>query len=379
MRDQKLARRVKSVKPSETLRISAIAKELAKTKDVIDMSVGEPDFKTPKHIVESAIKAMNEGKTHYTPTRGIPELLEAIAEKVRKENGIDATADNVIVTPGAKHAIYEAIMSLVDEGEEVILLDPAWVSFKACVLLAGGKPVFVPHSDDFSSAPIEDYITNKTKMIIVNSPNNPLGVVYSKDFVKKVVDLAIDYDLFILSDEIYEKIIYEKKHISIASLDNAFERTITINGFSKTYAMTGWRLGYAIAPKWIIDEMNKIQSHSVSHPTSFVQYAGISALKGDQSFVKEMVSEFKRRRDLIVKKLEELGIEFAKPDGAFYIFMNVERDSNEFCEEFLKKEYVALTPGSAFGNTYKTWVRVSYAVATDKVVEFLNRLERFLS
>ncbi|MEM3762626.1 MAG: pyridoxal phosphate-dependent aminotransferase [Archaeoglobaceae archaeon] len=376
----RVARRVESVKPSATLRISSIAKNLAKEgKDVVDMSVGEPDFKTPQRIIDSAYKAMNEGKVFYTPTKGVPELLNAIAEKMRKENGVDATADNVIVTPGAKFAIYEAIMTLIDEGDEVILLDPSWVSYEACVLMAGGKVVWVPHTEDFSDAPIENYVTPRTKMIVVNTPSNPLGVVYGKEFLKKIRDIAVEKDLFVMSDEIYEKIIFEGTHYSLASFDGMFERTITINGFSKTYSMTGWRIGYAVAPKWIIEKMNIIQSHSVSHPTSFVQYAAIEALKSDDSFLKQMVSEFRARRDMIMEKLDKLGIRYAPPKGAFYIFMNVERDGDKFCEEFLKKEFVALTPGSAFGVSFSNWVRLSYATSRERISEFLRRLERFLN
>ncbi|MEM0215528.1 MAG: pyridoxal phosphate-dependent aminotransferase [Archaeoglobaceae archaeon] len=376
----KVAKRIDAVKPSATLKISSIAKQLAKEgKDVVDMSVGEPDFKTPQRIIDSAYKAMNEGKVFYTPTKGIPELLNAIAEKMQKENGVPATADNVIVTPGAKYAIFEAMMCLIDEGDEVILLDPSWVSYEACVLMAGGKPIWVPHNEDFSDAPIEDYISSSTKMVVINTPSNPLGVVYSKEFLKKVRDLAVDKDLLVMSDEIYEKIIFEGAHYSLASFDGMFERTITINGFSKTYSMTGWRLGYAVAPKWIIEKMNVMQSHSVSHPTSFVQYAGLEALKSDESFIKQMVAEFKARRDMIMKKLDELGIRYAPPKGAFYIFMNVGKDGDKFCEDFLKKEFVALTPGSAFGIAFNEWVRLSYATSRERIAEFLKRLERFIS
>ena len=374
----KVASRLKLVKPSATLRISAMAKELARQgKPVIDMSVGEPDFKTPAYIIEGAIKALNDGKVFYTPTRGIPELLDAIAEKLKRENNIDASPENIIVTPGAKYAIFEAIMATIDEGDEVILLDPSWVSYEPCILMAGGKPVWVPYTSDFRDAPIEEYITPKTKMIIINTPNNPLGIVYSLDFLKKIRDLAVDHDLLVLSDEIYEKIIFEGKHISIASLDGMFERTITVNGFSKTYAMTGWRLGYAVANEEIIKSMNKIQSHSVSHPTSFVQYAGVIALKSDQSFIKKMVEEFRARRDILVKGLDELGLEYAPPMGAFYVFVNVGMDGLKFCEEMLKREFVALTPGEAFGKAYKEWVRISYATSRENIREFILRLERF--
>jgi aspartate aminotransferase len=374
------AKRVDAVKPSATLRISAIAKQLAKEgKDVVDMSVGEPDFKTPQRIIDAAYRAMNEGKVFYTPTKGIPELLNAIAEKMRKENAVPATADNVIVTPGAKYAIFEAMMCLIEDGDEVILLDPSWVSYEACVLMAGGTPIWVPHSEGFCDAPIEEFISSKTKMIVINTPSNPLGVVYDREFLKKVSDLAVDKNLLVMSDEIYEKIIFEGNHYSLAGFDGMFERTITINGFSKTYSMTGWRLGYAVAPKWIIEKMNVMQSHSVSHPSSFVQYAALEALKMDESFIKQMVSEFKARRDMIMKKLDELGIKYAPPKGAFYIFMNVGRDGDKFCEEFLKREFVALTPGSAFGVAFKNWVRLSYATSRERISEFLKRLERYIS
>ena len=366
------------IQPSATMKISERAKQLRKEgKNVIDMGLGEPDFTTPEHIVESACQALRDGKTFYAPAQGIPELREAIADKARSENNIPAEPDNVIVTAGAKYAIYEAMQVLIEKGEEVILLEPAWVSYEASVLLAGGKPVFVKHSTDFRDAEIEEHITSRTKMIVVNSPNNPIGVVYTEELMKKVCDLAADHNLFIMADEVYEKIIFDGKHYSIASFDGMFERTITINAFSKTYAMTGWRLGYAIAEKDIIAKMRKIQSHSISSPTTFVQYAGISALRGDQSFVGEMVREFRRRRDILAKGLKELGFEFAPPDGAFYIFMNTEMDGDEFSRRFLEEHNVAVTPGSGFGKSYNSWVRLSYATSTENIIEMLSRLEEF--
>ncbi len=378
MKNKKISERVERIKPSATLRISGIAKELkAKGEDVIDMSVGEPDFNTPENIINAGIKAMKEGKTKYAPTKGVPELIEAIVEKLRKDNGIKAEDENVIVTSGAKYAVYEAMMAILNKGDEVVLLDPSWVSYEACALLADAKPIWVAYYEDFRDAPIEEYISKKTKLIVINSPNNPLGIVYSKEFLKKIRDLALDYDIFVMSDEIYEKIIFEGEHHSIASFDDMFERTITINGFSKTYAMTGWRLGYAVAPEWIIKEMNKIQSHSISSPTTFVQYAGIEALKGDQSFVKRMVSEFKRRRDFLIDEFSEMDLEFAPPEGAFYIFVNVEMNSEKFCQEFLERYHVATTPGTAFGRQFNNWVRVSYATSFENIKEMIERFKKF--
>ncbi len=374
----KVSGRVRSIQPSATLAISAEAKRLARAgKPVINMGVGEPDFNTPEHIVRAAEKALREGKTFYTPAKGIPELIDAIVEVYREKN-YDISQENVIVTPGAKYAIFEAMLSTIDEGDEVILLDPSWVSYEPCVAVSGGKVVWVPHSEGFEDAPVEEYVTDRCRMIVINSPSNPLGVVYPKSFLKKIRDLAVDMDLIVMSDEIYDKIVFDEEFHSIAEFDDMLERTILINGFSKTYAMTGWRLGYAIAPEEIIKYMLRLQSHSVSHPTSFVQYAGVEALKGDQSCVGEMVKEFRARRDIMIEYLKEMGLEFAPPKGAFYMFVNVEKDSVEFCEKFLKEKYVAATPGKAFGKSFATWIRLSYATSRDNIVEAMERLSEFL-
>ena len=374
----KVSERVKSIQPSATLAISAEAKRLARAgKPVINMGVGEPDFNTPEHIVRAAEKALREGKTFYTPAKGIPELIDAIVEVYREKN-YDISQENVIVTPGAKYAIFEAMLSTINKGDEVILLDPSWVSYEPCVAISGGKVVWVPHTEGFEDAPVEEYVTDRCRMIVINSPNNPLGVVYPKSFLKKIRDLAVDMDLMVMSDEIYDKIIFDEEFHSIAEFDDMPERTILINGFSKTYAMTGWRLGYAIAPEEIVKYMLRVQSHSVSHPTSFVQYAGVEALKGDQSCVREMVKEFKARRDIMIEYLRRIGLEFAPPKGAFYMFVNVERDSVEFCEKLLKEKYVAATPGKAFGKSFATWIRLSYATSRDNIVEAMERLSEFL-
>jgi len=370
--------RVRRVQPSATLAISAEAKRLAaEGKPVINMGVGEPDFPTPEHIVRAAERAMREGKTFYTPAKGIPELLEAIADYYR-QRGVDAKPENVIATPGAKYAIFEAMLATLNEGDEVILLDPSWVSYEPCVTIAGGKVVWVPHSEGFEDAPLEEFITSKTRMIVINSPSNPLGVVYPLEFLKKVRDLAVDRDITVMSDEIYDRIVFDAEFRSIATLDDMEERTIIINGFSKTYSMTGWRLGYAIAPEEVVKYMLRIQSHSVSHPTSFVQYAGVEALRGDQSCVDRMVAEFRKRRDTMMKWLDEIGLEYAPPKGAFYMFVNVGRDSMEFCSRFLKEKYVAATPGNAFGKSFGTWIRLSYATSMENIEEAMRRLKEFV-
>jgi len=378
-----LSKRVSSLKESGTLKAMIKAKELqAKGIKVIQLDVGEPDFPTPINIIKAAEKAMENGFTHYTPSLGIPELREAIANKLREENKIDINKDNIIVTPGSKQAIFYAIMALIDEGDEVIIPTPAWPSYMEIVTLVGGKAKEVPTNSDFSLniEKIKEAITKRTKLIIVNSPNNPTGYVMDIKEIKALCDIAIDSNLFVLSDEIYEKLIYEGQHISIASLPNMEERTITINGFSKTYAMTGWRIGYAVAPKNLISAMNKIQQHTVSCVASFTQIAAIEALKPNTPII-PMIEEFKRRRDYICKALEELSFKFIKPKGAFYIFPEIPIDnmnSNEFCDILLEKYGVSITPGSAFGN-YNKHIRISYANSMENIEEAIKRISIFMN
>jgi len=348
-----LSERVNRMEKSATLRISDLANKLKRSgKDVISFSVGEPDFATPQHIMDAAKKALDEGKTHYTPSAGIPELREAIANKF-KENGISASADEVIVTPGAKQAIFEGILSILNEGDEAILFDPAWVSYESCVRLAGAKPVWVRTDEKKGFVPdnFMDSITRRTKLIILNTPGNPTGAVFDENTLKMIADIAKAHDIFVLSDEVYEKIIYEGAHISIASFDGMRERTITVNGFSKSYAMTGWRLGYATAPPEILDAMLKIQQHSTSCATSFAQYGAVAALTGAQDCIAEMVSEFRARRDILIDGLKSIGLECTRPKGAFYVFVNVGQYGSgmDVAERLLNEAHVAVTPGRAFG------------------------------
>lgn len=377
------AKRLQKITESATLRISNLASELkSQGKDIISFSLGEPDFATPGHIIEAAKASIARGETHYTPSPGIPELRKAIAEKLKNENRIEARAGNVIVTPGAKQAIFEVILSVLQEGDEAILFDPAWVSYDPCVMLAGAKTVWVPTDadDGFKPVDIAESITKKTRIIVINSPCNPTGSVYDRRTLKEIADIAIDKNILILSDEIYEKIIYDKEHISIGSMDGMQDLTITVNGFSKAYAMTGWRLGYAKAPEDIYERMLKLHSHSVSQATSFVQYAGIAALRGDQTCVTDMVREFRARRDLLVRGLNNIGIKCALPDGAFYAFANVSEygSGEKVAELLLNKAYVATTPGSAFGETGRDFIRISYATSQERIKEALGRIEAAL-
>jgi aspartate aminotransferase len=356
------------------------AKLKSEGRDIIGFSLGEPDFETPENIRKAAKTALDRGETHYTQGSGIPELREAIAEKLKNENNLDVSPADVLVTPGAKQAIFEAICTLIEEGDEVLLLDPAWVSYEAIVKFAGGKPVMVPVSEQDGYVPVDlhSYITRDTKLLILNSPCNPTGAVYGKNAIKTVAETAEDYGVFVLSDEVYEKIIYGAKHHSIGSLIPG--RTITINGFSKAYAMTGWRLGYATAPAPILQGMLKIQQHSVSNATSFVQRAGVEALRSDQGAVRAMVAEFEKRRNLMIDGLYKMGIQCARPRGAFYAFANVSQfgSSVEVTEKLLQEALVAVTPGSAFGPNGEGYVRLSYATSRQNIERGICRIEASL-
>lgn len=377
-----ISSRVRHIPESATMKIADIAAKLrSEGQDIISFSLGEPDFETPENIKRAAKTALDRGETHYTQGSGIPELQEAIAEKLKNDNNLDVSPADVLVTTGAKQAIFEAICTLIDEGDEVLLLDPAWVSYSAIVKFAGGKPVMVPVSEQEGYVPVDlqSHMTRNTKLLILNSPCNPTGAVYGKNVVKAAAEAAEDHGVFVLSDEVYEKIIYGAKHHSIGSL--VPDRTITINGFSKAYAMTGWRLGYATAPAPILQGMLKIQQHSVSNATSFVQRAGVEALRGDQGAVRAMVVEFKKRRDIMIDALRKMGIECAPPRGAFYAFAKVSQFGNsvEVTEKLLRDALVAVTPGSAFGPNGEGYVRLSYATSRQNIEDGINRIEASLA
>jgi aspartate aminotransferase len=371
------ARRVQRVEPSATLSISNAAAELeAEGADVVDLSVGEPDFPTPEPIREAGKAAIDAGHTGYPPSNGIPALREAIAEKLG-ENGIDCGPKNVVVTPGGKQALYEIFQALIDDGDEVVLLDPAWVSYEAQVKLADGDLTRVdlspyefqlePALDDLGAA-----VSDDTELLVVNSPSNPTGAVFSDAALAGVRDLAVDHDITVISDEIYEHITYGVDVTSLATLDGMGDRTITVNGFSKTYSMTGWRLGYLCAPESLVAQIGKVQSHSVSCAPNFVQHAGVAALDGADDAVEEMVAAFEDRRDLLADLFADHGVDVPIGDGAFYMMLPVADDDEAWCEAAIEEAHVATVPGSAFGAP--GYARVSYAAAEDRLRAAVERL-----
>jgi len=372
-----LSEKIAAVTESATIAISNKAKAMQRQGiDVISLSIGEPDFDTPQHITDACIDALKRGETHYAPSNGIPELTGAIAEKITKENKFPCTPQQVIVACGAKDAIYEACEAVLNPGDETIILTPAWVSYEPCIQIAGGKPVF--HEINEKTFQLDDSllekVTKKTKMIIVNSPSNPTGAVFDKKSMQLIADLCTDNDLYAMSDEIYEKMIYGKEHLSLAAIGDMHERTITINGFSKAYAMTGWRLGYAVAPKEIIAEMSKVQQHSISQVTTFAMFGGVAALKGDQGCVEQMRQEFDKRRKYVIGELKAMGYETAPAEGAFYAFVKVDGNDMEVASRWLEKGHVAATPGSAF--YAPGWIRLSYAASMEKLHEAMARIKR---
>lgn len=382
-----IAERINRVKESGTMKMKELAgQKKAEGKDIISFTVGEPDFDTPKHIVEAAKKALDEGKTRYLNAAGLPELREAIARSSKAANGIPCAASNVMVAP-TKHAIFETIMATVNEGEEVILPDPAWVSYEPATALAGGRavPVTTKEENEWRVLPeaVAELITPKTKMILLNSPSNPCGSIATKDDIKGIADLAKDHDLVVLSDEVYEKIVFDgHKHYSIASEPDMFDRTVTVSGFSKTFAMTGWRMGWLIAPKPLFKAINKVQQHSITHVTTFAQYGGLAGMVGSQEPVNAMVKEFKERRDLVMKLIGEIPqLHCDVPKGAFYAFPRYEGSmkSEEMALHLMDKAEVAVTGGAAFGEAGEQHLRISYATSKENIAKGLERLKNALA
>jgi aspartate aminotransferase len=379
---RKVASRLARVRESGTVRITdAVARLRKEGRDVISLSVGEPDFATPAPIREAAKRALDAGHTKYVSAWGLPELREAIARKSREENAIaPAQAANVLVTP-AKQAVFYAILGLVEEGDEVLLPDPGWVTYEPLVRLAGATPVPVPATleTDFRVTPeaLAERITPRTRMIVGNSPANPTGAVATREDVRGLVDLARDHDLWILSDELYEKILYEGRHRSPAAEPGGWERTLTVNGFSKAFAMTGWRLGWLLAEQPVLRELVKLQQHSITHPATYSQHAAVEALRMDPQPVRDMVAEFRARRDLVVKGLRAIpGWECNEPKGAFYVFARYRHPlpSLEMAERLLLDGGVAVTPGIEFGEAGEGHVRISYATSRQSLARALERI-----
>jgi len=374
------------VPESGTVKIANIVSRLKQEgADVVSFSMGEPDFPTPENINEACISSIHDHFTHYTPSAGIPELRKAVAERTRKENGIPCTEANVIITP-TKQAIFLSMLAMLDDGDEVILPDPTWGTYDACVRLAGGIPRYVPleAESDYRMTPekVVECIGPRTKMVLLNSPANPTGSVLTFDDIKGIADLAKDHDLRVLSDEVYWKVIFGEKHHSIASLDGMFERTITVNGLSKTYAMTGWRLGWAIAPLEYIKGLNTLQTHSLTCVTSFVQKAGVEALKGPQDSVEMMVDEFRARKDLIMSLIRDIpSLHCPEPKGAFYLFPSYDHkmSSEDMAAYLLDKAHVAVTPGAAFGPSGEGHFRISYACSREDITKGMTRIKEALA
>ena len=384
--DLRLAKRMSLIKPSGTMAMAERARKMErKGRKIYHLDIGEPDFDTPAHIKEAAITTIKEGFTHYTSSKGILELREAIAEDLKKRR-IDADPnDEILVTPGAKHAIYCACLSTLDPGDEVLVLSPTWPTHFQCIEIAEARPVEVPCGEDYSldEEELKRRVTDKTRMILIGSPNNPTGGVLSREAVKTIVDIAEDNDLLILSDEIYDRLVYgDAKPLSPAALGNGRDRTIVVNGFSKAYAMTGWRLGYACASGEIIEAMTRIQQSTTTCPVSFVQKAGITALRGPQEQVEKMVEEYDKRRRFIVEKLNEIDmIRCVMPKGAFYVFPDIsglKTPSSEFCLRLLEEKGVSTTPGSVFGECGEGHIRISYASDVQTISEGVKRIKEFV-
>ncbi len=381
-----ISERAAQLTPSLTLSIDSKAKAMkAEGIDVCGFGAGEPDFDTPDHIKQAAIEALQAGFTKYTPSSGIPELRQAIAEKLAADNGLTYRASQVIVSNGAKHSCYNAILATCQPGDEVVIPSPYWVSYPDMVRLAGAEPVMVQTTEKngwkMRAEDFENAMTPRTKMLILNSPGNPTGAVYTAEEMQGIVDVAAEEDIYILSDEIYEKLVYDDvKHVSIASLSKeAYDLTITVNGFSKSYAMTGWRLGYLAAPEAVAKAIDSIQSHSTSNPNSFAQRGALAALKGDQQPLADMREEFDMRRNYMFDRVSKIpNVTAVKPQGAFYILVNISQlglTSQNFADRLLSKANVAVVPGAAFGDDRV--VRLSYATSIDIIKKGLDRFQDF--
>ncbi len=392
-----LSRKALCIKPSSTMAISSKATQLkAEGKDIVTFGVGEPDFDTPEHIRKAGIAAIESGKTRYTAAAGIPELRQAVCDKLKRDNDLEYEPAQVIISNGAKHSLMNVFMAILNDGDEVIIPAPYWLSYSEMVKIAGGEPVIIHTKKEnqfmLTREELEQAYTKKTKAVVLTSPSNPTGMVTSYEDLKMIADFAVEKDIFVISDEIYEKLIYDenKKHISIASLGKEiYERTIVINGVSKSYAMTGWRIGYAAAPLEVAKLMGSLQSHMASNPNTIAQMATLAALNGSQDCVAEMCVEFKKRRDYIFEREEAIPlIQALKPEGAFYLFVDVSKtygkkhegveinSAADFATVLLDKKFVAVIPCADFG--MPDYIRLSYATSMELIKKGMDRLREMI-
>jgi len=379
--------RARDITPSLTLSLDAKAKAMkSEGVDVINFAAGEPDFDTPEHIKAAAMGALDAGFTKYTPSSGIPELRAAISDKLKKDNQLSYEPNQIIVTSGAKHACFNALMAILEPGDEVLIPSPHWLSYPEMVKLAGGDPVLIPTTAEngykLTAQQFREFMSPATKLIILNTPSNPTGAVYTENELAAIAEVALDEDILILSDEIYEKLIYDDaKHVSVASFSkDVYNSTITVNGFSKPYAMTGWRLGYLAAPANIAKAIDSLQSHSTSNVCSFAQQGALAAYKASQDCVTEMLAEYTRRRARVIEILNTIPkLSYVKPQGAFYFLVNIAgtgMSSTQFAEKLLEQQKVSVVPGIAFGDDRT--VRLSYATGLDRIEEGLKRVSEFV-
>ncbi len=383
----KLAARISQVSPSLTLAIAAKAKAMkAEGIDVCSFSAGEPDFDSPAHVKAAAKRALDEGKTKYGPAAGEPRLRQAIADKLRRDNNLDYQAENIIVTNGGKHSLFNLMQALIEPGDEVIIPAPYWVSYPEMVKMVGGSPVIVMTDEQtgykIQPEALRNAITPKTKLLVLNSPSNPTGMVYTPEEIKALAEVIVEQDILVVSDEIYEKILYDDaKHLSIGSLNQEiFSRTIVSNGFAKGYSMTGWRLGYLAAPVELIKAATTVQGHSTSNVCTFAQHGAIAALEESQDCVEEMRQAFAKRRKVMLERINAIpGLSCAQPDGAFYLFPDISKTglkSLDFCKKLLEEYQVAVIPGVAFGTDNN--IRLSYATDMATIEKGMDRLEKFV-
>ena len=391
-----ISNKLKSIQPSVTLAITAKAKSLkAQGIDIIGFGAGEPDFRTPKHIRDAAINAIENESIGYTAASGMESLKKAICDKLKRDNNLEYTQDQIVVSNGAKHSLFNTLSAICNPGDEVIVPNPYWVSYPELVRLVDAKPVFVecPEKAEFKYTveALEPAITDKTKAIILNTPNNPTGTAYKEEDLRAIADLAVKHNIYVISDEIYEKLLYEGTHTSIASFNEDIkDLTIVVNGVAKAYAMTGWRIGYTACNKEIAKAMSNFQSHATSNPNTIAQYATIEALNGPEETLNEMIKAFKERRDFMVEKINSIeNLSCLKPQGAFYVMVNISKligktingkvinNSIDFADYLLDDAKVAVVPGIGFGND--NYIRLSYATSLDNIKEGLDRIEKAIA